>query len=315
MDRNVQTGVYVVAVSGGLDSMVLLHMLLTMSQASRSSKEEMSLTDHAQKADGYRFVVAHFDHGIRVNSHLDRRFVQKVARQYGMEYVFEEGRLGPTANEATARAARYAFLHRVKHDIGARAIITAHHQDDVLETACINMIRGTQRRGITSLTSTDAILRPLLQLRKADLLTYAEHHKLSWREDATNMDQRYLRNYVRHALLAKCSEADRNRLTAIIEKQAQTNASLDMELATYLRAEKTTTKLSRKRFVCLPHVVAKEVMAAWLRANNIRSYDQRSLLRLVIAAKTWAPGRRINVGGVWWLKIGCTSLALESTDR
>src|SRR5689334_6585659 len=115
-------GHYVVAVSGGVDSMALLHML--------NSRPDLKLT------------VAHFDHGIRDDSAQDLLLVEKVAKSYGRPFVFKAGRLGPDASEAGARTARYRFLRQVLRDCGAKAIITGHHQDDLLETAILNMLRG-----------------------------------------------------------------------------------------------------------------------------------------------------------------------------
>ncbi|QQS18837.1 hypothetical protein IPL68_02130 [Candidatus Saccharibacteria bacterium] len=89
--------------------------------------------------------MAHFDHGIRPDSVEDRKLVQKLAKQYGLPFVYDRAELGAGASEAVAREARYAFLSRVKEAVGADAIITAHHEDDVLETIIINWLRGTKK--------------------------------------------------------------------------------------------------------------------------------------------------------------------------
>src|SRR5690606_5271626 len=104
----IRPGKYVVAVSGGVDSMVLLDLL--------RQKPKLEL------------IVAHFDHGIRPDSAEDRKLVQRVAKHYDLPFVYAEGKLGPKASEALAREARYAFLRRVQAEQGAEAIITAHHQ-------------------------------------------------------------------------------------------------------------------------------------------------------------------------------------------
>src|SRR4051794_16456164 len=125
-------GKYVVAVSGGVDSVGLLDLL--------------------RMDPGVKLTVSHFDHGIRDDSHLDRAHVQALARRYQLPFVYDKGALGPGASEAEARTARYQFLDNVKTKTGAHAIVTAHHQDDVLETAIINLLRGTGRKGLSSLT-------------------------------------------------------------------------------------------------------------------------------------------------------------------
>src|SRR5438132_889977 len=127
MDIALEPGTYIVAVSGGVDSMVLLDLLRT--------KPELKL------------IVAHYDHGMRPNSTADRQLVQAVSKHHGLTFIYDQGKLG-NASEATARRARYDFLHQVREASQARAIITAHHQDDLLETAILNILRGTGRRGL-----------------------------------------------------------------------------------------------------------------------------------------------------------------------
>ena len=136
LDITVKPGRYVLAVSGGVDSMVLLNLL--------------------QQQPDVQLTIAHFDHGIRTDSADDRRLVQAAARFYGLPVVYHEGQLGADASEATARQARYEFLRTVRLVANAKAIITAHHQDDVLETAILNMLRGTGRRGNRSFKSWSA---------------------------------------------------------------------------------------------------------------------------------------------------------------
>ncbi len=134
-------GKYIVAVSGGIDSVSLLHAL--------TSDKSLHL------------IVAHFDHGIRDDSALDAKFVANLARELGLSFVTQRVKLGFEASEAVARKHRYKFLHRACIENNADAIVTAHHQDDVIETAIINTLRGTKRRGLISLKSTELIKRPL----------------------------------------------------------------------------------------------------------------------------------------------------------
>ena len=151
-----EPGKYVVAVSGGVDSVALLHLLLEANDERRTMNDEDSPSSVLRPP--FRFVVAHFDHGIRKDSAEDRKLVQAMAQKIrGLPFVYDEGRLGPRASEATARLARYTFLRRVLQASGARAIVTAHHQDDLLETAIINLLRGTGRKGLTALGSRSDI--------------------------------------------------------------------------------------------------------------------------------------------------------------
>jgi tRNA(Ile)-lysidine synthase len=127
-----ESGVYVLATSGGVDSMALLHMLYQKK---------------LQSAEPLVVVVAHLDHGIRQESEADRRLVQEVAGIYGMPFVYDEAELGADASEAEARQIRYEFLDKVRKNSLAEAIITAHHGDDVLETAVMNISRGYWSKG------------------------------------------------------------------------------------------------------------------------------------------------------------------------
>lgn len=288
-------GSYVVAVSGGVDSMALLHAL--------------------RKKRGLDLVVAHFDHGIRDDSVEDRTFVQAFAKNNGLKFVYEEGKLGVHVSEAEARAARYKFLRKVLKDTGSKAIVTAHHQDDVLETAIINLLRGTNRKGLTSLASRKDIERPLLNIPKRDLIAYAKDQGLRWREDSTNQDIDYLRNYVRHQLLPRFGNADRNQLWEIINTARMTNSELDGLLIDGLRQQLDAKGLDRAWFVQLPHAVARETMAAWLRGEGLRDFDSKTLERLVVAAKTAEPGKAFDVLHGATLAVGTRHLALTGAER
>jgi tRNA(Ile)-lysidine synthase len=289
-----KSGSYVAAVSGGVDSVVLLHRL--------------------QKEPGLKLVVAHFDHGMRTDSAADRQFVQELAQSYELPFVYAEGRLGPATSEAAARAARYRFLRKTQAAGNARAIITAHHQDDVLETAILNLLRGTGRRGLTALKSRPGLVRPLLSLPKSDLLAYARTNGLAWREDPTNTDQSYLRNYVRHRILPRFREQDRANLLAIINELAVTNQELDAALAVAL-GSRLPAAIDRVWFTQLPHAVAREVLAAWLRARGRRDFDRPTLERLVVAAKTAAAGKDFPVRAGFKLEVRADRLALVGPER
>lgn len=288
-------GTYVVAVSGGVDSMTLLHAL-------------------AANPD-YSLVVAHLDHGTRPDSAEDRRLVQRTAAGLGLPFIYEEARLGPGTSEAAAREVRYDFLRRVRSDHGARAIVTAHHRDDVLETAIINLLRGSGRKGLTALDTKEDVERPLLEVSKSDIIAYAKDQGLEWHDDSTNLDTDYLRNYVRHQLLPRFGPEARDRLHAIITDLRTTNAGLDDLLADQLSGQPDAGRLDRAWFIQLPHGVARETMAAWLRANGLHDFDSKTLERLVAAAKTAAPGKRFDVLHGTELTVGRHELALAGVER
>jgi tRNA(Ile)-lysidine synthetase-like protein len=274
------------------------------------------LHKQAERSDRpWKLIVAHLDHGIREDAAEDRRLVQTQAARCGLPFVYHESRLGPGASEAEARAARYEFLHTVRATSGARAIVTAHHQDDVLETAIINLLRGSGRKGLTSLRSRHDVARPLLHIPKRDLIAYAKDQGLAWREDSTNQDLNYLRNYVRHRLLPRFDAASREQLLRIIEAARATNDELDRALTNHLHLQSAAGQLDRVWFNHLPHNVAREVMATWLRAHGVRNFDRRTLERLVVAAKVAPAGAFHNVLGDTRLKVAGGTLALESAER
>jgi tRNA(Ile)-lysidine synthetase-like protein len=292
MEINLEPGLYVIAVSGGVDSVALLHMLAEQSYRAVTSGLDLDerVTIQPSNYPTTQLIVAHYDHGIRPESASDRVFVQSLAKQYGLDFEFGEGALGSSASEASARQARYAFLNKVLKDRQADALITAHHQDDVIETAIINMIRGTGRKGLTALADSPAIRRPLLGVPKADILEYAQKNGLEWQEDQTNHDTKYLRNYIRLNLIPRLSDGDRKQLLLTIDKSRHTNTELDMVLDALLEPE-----LSRQYMRGLSHTETKEIMAAWLRQHEVRNFDKKTLERLVIGCKVASAGTKLDV--------------------
>lgn len=294
LNVNIPGGTYVIGVSGGVDSMVLLDIL--------SKKSDIKL------------VVAHFDHGIRHDSKEDRQLVQSVAKKNRLPFVFDQASLGPKASEAESRKARYNFLSSVKNASSSRAIITAHHQDDVLETAVLNILRGTNRKGLSSLKSTDEIIRPLIHIDKDSLYIYAKDNGITWREDSTNSNINYRRNYIRKNILPKLSPEQRKKLLGIIKATALTNSLIDREVEDYLKTYSNDNELSRSAFILLPHSVALEIMASWLRQNGIRDFNSKLLELLTVSAKTLSSNHGIDINHAHFLKINRNSLALINRE-
>lgn len=291
MDIDIESGTYVVAVSGGVDSVVLLDIL--------------------QKLSNLELIVAHFDHGIRKDSERDRVLVEKLAKKYDLPFVSDFGRLGPQASEASAREARYQFLTAILSEINGRAIITAHHQDDVMETALINIIRGTGRKGLTALSDRPDIRRPLLKFTKRDITEYAQKNKLKWNEDFTNTQDKYLRNYIRKFVVPKMDYRERKKMIKIIEDTRFINRELEHLLQENIKGSSGSYKyLDRDWFIQLPHDVAKEIMADWLRVNDLRGFNSKTLERLVVASKVSKPGLTYDVMNNVRLNIQENRLAL-----
>lgn len=299
MKIDLPSGTYVLAISGGVDSMVLLNLAIKLKN----------------KNEKYKFILAHLDHGIRIDSKIDRKLVQKTAQNNNLEFVFSEARLGPKTSEAKARELRYEFLEKVKKDYSADAIVTAHHQDDQIETAILNMLRGTGRKGLSSLTSRKNVMRPLLIYSKKEILKYAKTNKIIWHEDSTNSDEAYLRNYIRLQIIPKLSYSARTQLLNIIIDMSAINSQLDEIIADTLKQQPNINEIERFWFNSLAHNVAKEVMASWLRVNKISNFTASTLNRLVVQAKTGKNGQQFPIINGNILIIKQKHLALSQLER
>ncbi|MDQ5886236.1 MAG: tRNA(Ile)-lysidine synthase [Patescibacteria group bacterium] len=297
LNSSLEPGKYVLAISGGVDSVSLLHILQNLNERDNSTGK-------------YSFTVAHFDHGIREDSAYDRRLVAKLAQQYRLPFVYQNGNLGAGASEELARNARYDFLKDVQKTVKADAIVTAHHQDDVIETAVFNLLRGTGRKGMSSLADKPHVRRPLLHVNKVDIQAYAKEQGLVWHEDSTNSDTTITRNYIRNVLLPRIGPQGRAALLDAINHIKVLNKAIDDDLLVYLHAQPSRQALDRHMFTLLPHTVAKEVMASWLRSHGIAEFDTRMLERLVAQCKTLIPGKQIDIDARHCILIGRESLVL-----
>lgn len=175
---------YLIAVSGGLDSMVLLQVAVEALEPSQ-------------------IVVAHFHHGTRKTADRDLRLVERAAKDAGLEFV--SARRKPTeakASELTLRNARRDFLNRARIEKKCDYVLTAHHLNDQFETLFMRLMRGTGAKGLAGIKEKNGrYLRPLLSLTKHEIQDYAEVNELKWFEDETNSDTAYLRNRVRHTVV------------------------------------------------------------------------------------------------------------------
>ena len=284
MKLELSEGLYVVAVSGGVDSVVLLD-LFVRSYAADTKR---------------RAVVAHFDHGIREDSAEDAHFVRALAKKHGLQYECVVARLGSNASEEVARDARYAFLRNIQKQYSAKAILTAHHQDDLLETILLNCARGTGRQGLTPMKHTTDVVRPLLGYTKNDVLQYVEEHKLVWREDSTNQSQKYTRNRLRTYVRSMHAEK-RQALVDVYNRMVAVNTEADAlarELTKYVMRDGDT--IQRARFVQLEHAVGCELVAQLLANKGIR-VDRRTVDRLVVAIKSARVGARVDVNSGYYV--------------
>lgn len=275
----------------------------------------MALLHVTKQITGIELIVAHFDHGIRPDSELDRKLVQAKSQDYHLLFEFAEGKLGSNASEATARQARYTFLKEVKAKHGAKAIITAHHQDDVLETAILNMSRGTGWRGLVSLSNSDSFKRPLLDTSKSEVLSYAKKQNLQWHEDGTNSDKKYLRNYIRHVVLPQFGVHDRAKLVRIIKELRKTGSELDGLTAEMLTENAIDSGLDRFILRNLTDEITRELLIAWWRRNGFYGYESKTLKRAVETIKVNKSGLIVPLKGNLEMLVGRTKLALIQRER
>lgn len=277
MNIKIPSSKYVIAVSGGVDSMVLLDILAKQTKRSKPI---------AQDQNSLQLVVAHFNHGIRPQAAIDEEFVRQRAEQLKLPYEAGYGRLGAGASEEAARRGRYGFLNRIKVKHDALAVITAHHQDDMIETAFINMIRGTGRKGLVAISKNQAIIRPLLGWSKSEVLGYAAEHKLAWREDESNTDTDYLRNYIRLNVMPKLNAKKRRQIIDNLDKVAEIDLAIDSLADDLSKDIYNGLVIDRTRFSSLPVAVADELLTRWLRQLGSADFDKTAITRLNTALRT-----------------------------
>lgn len=179
----------IVGVSGGVDSHVLLHILLTL-----------------QETKQLKVIVAHFDHALRNESAQEAQFVRQLCLHYGCPCLIERAPDRPAGVnlEAWAREVRYQFLKNCLVTERAGGIVTAHHQDDQAETILMRFLSGRAARdsyGIAHLRQEERILRPLLKVSRREIVSYANEFQLPFVEDSSNGDRKRLRNKLRLDLL------------------------------------------------------------------------------------------------------------------
>ena len=261
---------YVLAISGGVDSVVLLDMIATDYHGfCRDNFPESIWPDD--------FIVAHFEHGVRgVESKKDAEFVRNLAEQYGVRFILGEGNLSSNCSEEIAREKRYEFLY----SINGEYIVTAHHQDDLIETILINLIRGTGWRGLAPMNNAK-ILRPLLNFSKVEIVKFAVEHNLTWREDATNDSMRYFRNRVRE-FIVRWPDDKRRELLELYKKQNRLRKEINHEV-------KKSLNLSRYFLIMVPESVALEI----LRAATFNKLTRPELKQVLLFAKTALPHKKI----------------------
>jgi tRNA(Ile)-lysidine synthase len=255
---------YLVGVSGGRDSVALLHSLLDL---------------------GYhRLIVCHLNHQLRGrSSDADARFVKKLAAEYeldlelGAANVREIAKKKKMSIETAAREARYSFFAKTAKRRRCRTIFLAHHADDLVETFLINLFRGAGTAGLSGMREVStrriddvdlAIVRPLLGVWRKEIDSYLREHRIKFREDASNKNLNPLRNRIRHRIIPYLEKIlGRNIRPAIWRAAAIAGEEedwIDGQLP-----DSSDANLSVARLRALPIALQRRTILKWLRAQNI----------------------------------------------
>lgn len=201
----------IIGVSGGLDSIALLHCLAAFSKPLR-----------------IKIIVCHLNHQIRGESaDLDAQFVEDLAKFYGLDFVLGLRNVPKFAEEHglsvedAARELRYAFLKQQAHNCGATKIVVAHNLNDQVETIIMRFLRGAAAKGLSGMSVVRHengldIIRPLLKVARKDIEIYAQQNNLKYREDETNQETIYLRNKIRHELVPTLEKYNSNLSESIL---------------------------------------------------------------------------------------------------
>lgn len=198
---------FIVAISGGIDSVVLTHLC-----------KQLELD----------FALAHCNFNLRGEaSNADEDFVLDLADALDLE-VFVEGfdcalyaKINKLSIQVAARELRYSWFDELCRQLDFDFVATAHHADDDLETFLINLSRGTGLEGLTGIPQqNNFVIRPLLPFSREQIEQYATANKLSWREDSSNASTKYLRNQLRHEVIPKLKEATPHFLDNFLKTQA-----------------------------------------------------------------------------------------------
>jgi len=179
------------AISGGGDSMAMLHSMATL-----ANRFELELRAHG------------VNHGLRSEAKGELDCAEEFAKVLSIPFSRSVIDVSRGANlQARARNQRYAELRKVAHALSAQWIATAHHADDRAETVLMRLMRGSGPSGLAVLAPSSAdLIRPMIRVRKSDITSYLQRYKIQFAEDPSNSDARYLRSRVRYGIMPKLTE-------------------------------------------------------------------------------------------------------------
>jgi tRNA(Ile)-lysidine synthase len=314
-----------VAVSGGPDSVALLHLLCDL-------REELNL----------HLEVAHLQHGIRgQEAEDDARFVAELAEKLQLPFHVKEVNLpqvrsmaGKGNLEALARNERYNFFATVARERKLGKIATAHTRDDQAETVLMWLIRGSGMKGLGGMSPmhrlniTDGnsskqfvIIRPLLDVSKADILQFLKEKGLNYRLDGSNQDPSFLRNWIRLELIPQLE----NRTDAHLPSRLAQNAELIRdeeqlldELARHVFKEiRTAERVNRGALLKQSKAMQRRLLRLWIEAvrGHLRGIDFDHIEAVLTLIAQGAPQSRLPIPGGWELVRAYDTLRLERHSR
>ncbi len=291
-----------VAVSGGPDSVCLLHILVKL-------QGELNIRLH----------VAHLNHQLRgAESEADARYVSDLAHQLGIPATIEQRDVKAyqaqqrTSLEETAREVRYTFLAQVARSIGGEQVAVGHTTDDHIETMLMHLIRGAGTRGLRGLqpssrwqSSGDSltIIRPLLPVSRQETADYCHSHQLTPRIDASNLSLSPLRNRIRHQLLPLLKSYNPRVAEALLRTARIVGddlAFLDKEGARLwgeiARRRENTIILDKERFLELPSALKRHLLRTSIEKllGNLKDIETRHIEEMMDVL-TKPAGRRISL--------------------
>lgn len=262
------------ALSGGVDSIVLLH---TLSQLSKPLSFSLS--------------AMHIHHGLSPNADAWLNLCEQVCIDQDIPFYSEKVHVNLQSGlgvEATARDARYQALARVRQQVAAVAIVTAHHMQDQAETLLLQLMRGAGVKGLSAMSAWDAergLLRPLLSVPKAELLQYAAEQQLKWVEDESNADVSYDRNFMRQKAMpvlreryAQLDQALLRSASHLADAQTllDTLAQQDL-LQCDVREEWLGQSIDIPHLHALGDVRAKNILRFWFEQRQLRMPNTEQL--------------------------------------
>jgi tRNA(Ile)-lysidine synthase len=255
---------YLIGVSGGRDSVGLLHLLINL---------------------GYKkLIVCHLNHQLRGrSSDADARFVEKLAAQCGADLELGATNVRALAKEkklsieTAAREARYKFFAETARRRKCQTIFLAHHADDLVETFLINLFRGAGSAGLAAMHEVSErrigavdliIVRPLLGVWRKEIDDYVCKHRLKFREDASNKNLNSLRNRIRHRVTPFLEKILGRDIRPIIWRAAAI-ASEEEDWIQGQLPDSGGVELSVAQLQALPLALQRRAIFKWLRAQNI----------------------------------------------